>query len=93
METCNNCKKNITDSVYKYICYVHKDRPYGGYSKNEYPRYLCSQKCLDKYEKTSRCNLCHIIIYEDSLVIQGNDEYLYCDDINTCYNQKFNNQL
>jgi hypothetical protein len=100
MDSCNFCKKKINKSVDtndSYISYVHKDRPYGGYSKYEYPRYLCSKECLDNYEKTCRCNLCHIVIYKDALVIEGNDNYLYCDDIDncnigndTCYNQKFN---
>ncbi len=95
MSNCHECKNKVNNDT-EYICYVHKDRQYGGYSKNEYPRLFCSNKCLNKYEKTGKCNLCNIIIYDWSLIKKGDDDYLYCDDNDqcnigndTCYNLKF----
>ena len=92
MDSCCICKNKL-DKDTEYICYVHKDRPYGGYSKNTYPRVMCSRECLHKYEKTRRCNLCHIVIYDWALIKKGDDDYLYCDDKeecnmgdDTCYN-------
>ncbi len=94
-DECCLCNYKLNKESY-YVSYVHKDRPYGGYSKYSYPRHLCSQECLNEFEKNSRCNLCHIIIYDDALIKEGYDDYLYCNDKdicnlgnNTCYNLKF----
>jgi hypothetical protein len=75
----NNICKN-TDQNEKYVSYVHKWRPYGGYSKESYPRYFCSQECLDVFEKESRCNHCHIIVYNGVEYKKGDDGYMYCYD-------------
>ncbi len=95
-DECCLCNYKLNKESY-YVSEVHKDRPYGGYSKYSYPRYLCSKKCLNEFEKYNRCNLCHIIIYDDSLIKEGNDGFLYCNDKdtcnignNTCYKFKFN---
>ncbi len=92
MDCCFMCKNKIIN-IDTFVSYVHKDRPYGGYSKNSYPRYMCSQTCLDKYNKNNRCNLCHVVIYDWSLIKQHTDDFLYCDDedqcnvgTDTCYN-------
>ncbi len=86
---------NISDTYYKV--FVHKWREYGGYSNLEYPRYLCSKKCVNNYEKNNRCNFCHIVKYEYRYYKKGNDGFTYCNDLDeitvgntTCYNQVFN---
>jgi hypothetical protein len=88
LKDCNNQlnKNNVS--------YVHKWREYGGYSEGIYPRYFCSEKCLTKFEKNSKCNFCGIVAYQHRDYIKGTDGYTYCNDNEeitvgntTCYNQ------
>ena len=97
MDICNLCKNKITEN--DIISWVHKIRPYGGYSKYLYPRYFCSKNCLDYYNKNHKCNLCGVVEYDYRNYSIGNDGYTYCDDIDemtigddTCYNQ-YKNKL
>ena len=75
---CNMCKNNKTDE--KYVSMVHKWREYGGYSKGTYPRYFCSEKCLNVFEKECRCNHCHIAIYNGVEYKKGKGGMIYCYD-------------
>jgi hypothetical protein len=97
-EKCCICNNNFNKEIV-YISKVHKYKPYHGYTSWSYSKYLCSSECLENYEKTYRCNLCHIIIYENALIKKGYDGFVYCNDIyectignTTCYNIKFNNK-
>jgi hypothetical protein len=96
MNICNICKKNNKNE--NYISWVHKWRPYGGYSKYEYPRYFCSTDCLENFERNFRCNHCHIVTYDWNNYKKGPDGMTYCDDEleitigdTPCYNIKFPN--
>jgi hypothetical protein len=79
-----------------YISYVHKDTERHGYSDDVYPRYCCSQKCLDDYNKNCRCNMCHVALGYDTYR-QADDGFHYCDEIiignNSCYNKTHNNAM
>jgi hypothetical protein len=92
---CNKLCNNISDP--NYTVYVHKWRDYGGYSQTQYPKYLCSQECLDYYKKNYKCNHCHIIVYDWRNYQVGPDDYIYCNDEevtlddDTCYNQSLIN--
>jgi hypothetical protein len=86
-----DCTNNSNQNI---ISYIHKWREYGGYSQNEYPRFFCSQECLNFYEKNYKCNYCHIVLYDWRNNIKATNEYTYCDDEDeltigntTCYNQ------
>jgi hypothetical protein len=70
----------INNEKKEFVSLVHKWRPYGGYSKYEYPRYFCSTECLEIYERDFRCNHCHIVTYEWREYKKGQDGLLYCND-------------
>jgi hypothetical protein len=97
MENCVLCKNKLNQDIL-FVSYVRKDRAYEGYTRyNEYERFLCSQSCLETYEKTCKCNFCNIVIYNDALIKEGEDGYVYCNDKTwcnigneTCYNQRNN---
>jgi hypothetical protein len=93
----NKCFLCDNKSNENYISYVRKWREYTGYSKYEYPRYLCSYECLNNYEKNNKCNYCNIVLYEGVEYIKGNDGFSYCNDYyyitigdKTCYNYYLN---
>lgn len=75
---CNIC--NINNQKNEYVSMVHKWREYGGYSKLEYPRFFCSPKCLETFERDFRCNHCHIVMYECNEYKKGPDGLMYCND-------------
>lgn len=83
---CKMCDNNYS---LDYVSYVHKDTERYGYSEEVYPRYCCSMKCLDDYNKNCRCNMCHVALGNYNF-IQAEDGFHYCDEImvgdNSCYN-------
>ena len=84
---CKMCDNNYS---LDYVSYVHKDTERHGYSDDVYPRYCCSLKCLDDYNKNCRCNMCHVALGYDTYR-QADDGFHYCDEImvgnNSCYNK------
>ena len=91
---CNNLPNT------NYTIYVHKWREYGGYSKYEYPRYICSKECLTEFENNYKCNFCSMVCYDWRNYKKGDDGFTYCNDDETtidntkCYNlhmQNFDN--
>lgn len=92
---CCICNKSETKEEFYSMC--HKWRECGGYSSMTYPRYTCSKKCLDIYEKNERCNHCHIVKYDWNQYIKGSDGFTYCNNKyeltvgdKPCYYIKFN---
>jgi hypothetical protein len=75
---CNIC--NIDKEQEEFVSMVHKWRLYGGYSKYLYPRYFCSTKCIEIFERDLRCNYCNIIIYNGEQYKKGADGMTYCND-------------
>ena len=74
------CCCNSTHSNTEFVSMVHKWREYGGYSKYKYPRYVCSQKCLEKFEKEFRCNCCHMVTYDWIETAEDDNGFTYCND-------------
>jgi hypothetical protein len=93
-----NFKCKMCDNNYSldYVSYVHKYTERHGYSDDVYPRYCCSQKCLDDYNKNCRCNMCHVALGYDTYR-QADNGFHYCDEImignNSCYNKMHNNAM
>ncbi len=94
-DKCNICNKNNKNE--QFVSMVHKWREYGGYSQNLYPRYFCSNECLEIFERDFRCNYCHIVTYDWNNYQKGPDGFTYCDNEmeitigdKPCYYQRFN---
>ena len=78
MHLCCMCR--INNEKEEFVSMVHKWRLYGGYSNYLYPRYFCSTKCLDIFERDFRCNHCNIVKYDGEQYKKGTDGMIYCND-------------